>query len=99
MINSFSTNVLNNNFKRYTDNENLQGLFFTNNSRETEIKFRNEVTKNIGSWKIVAGFNVENAIYKNETNDSNANLNYNTEINFSSLDFLPKQPLQFLMIN
>ena len=61
MINSISTNILNNNFKRYTDNENLQGLFFTNNSRETEMKFRNEITKNIGSWKIVAGFNVENS--------------------------------------
>lgn len=87
MINSISTNVLNNNFKRYTDNENLQGLFFSNNSRETEIKFRNEVTKNLGNWKIVAGFNVENAIYKNETNDLNTNGNYTSEINFIKSGF------------
>lgn len=87
MVNSISTNILNNNFKRYTDNENLQGLFFTNNSRETEIKFRNEVTKNVGSWKIVAGFNVENAIYKNETNDVNSNTNYTTEIDFVKAGF------------
>lgn len=87
MINSISSNTLNNNFKRYTDNENLQGLFFTNNSRETEIKFRNEVTKNLGSWKVVAGFNVENAIYKNDTNDINANLNYSTAINFVKAGF------------
>lgn len=87
MINSFSTNVLNNNFKRYTDNENLGGLFFTNNSRETEIKFRNEVTKNYGNWKVVTGFNVENAIYKNDTNDNNANLNYSTAIHFIKTGF------------
>ena len=87
MINSLSTNVLNNNFNRYTDNENLEGLFFTNNSRETEIKFRNEVTKNYGNWKVVAGFNVENAIYKNDTNDSNANLNYSTAINLIKTGF------------
>jgi len=87
MINSLSTNVLNNNFKRYTDNENLEGLFFTNNSRESEVKFRNEVTKNYGNWKVVAGFNIENAIYKNDTNDSNSNLNYSTAINFIKTGF------------
>ncbi len=87
MINSISTNILNNNFRRYTDNENLQGLFFTNNSRETELKFRNEITKNLGSWKIVAGFNLENAIYKNETNDINANIMYDTGINFIKTGF------------
>jgi hypothetical protein len=87
MINSISTNVLNNNFKRYTDNENLQGLYFTNNSRESEIKLRNEVTKNIGNWKVVAGFNVENAIYKNETIDNNTNGSYITQINFIKSGF------------
>jgi hypothetical protein len=96
MINSISTNILNNNFKRYTDNENLQGLFFTNNSRETELKLRNEVTKNIGNWKIVAGFNVENAIYKNETNDINANRLYNTEINFIKTGFFAQTSTTFL---
>ena len=87
MINSISTNILNNNFKRYSDNENLEGLFFTNNSRETEVKFRNEVTKNLGNWKIVIGFNVENALYKNETEDVIANGFYATEINFIKSGF------------
>jgi CarboxypepD_reg-like domain/TonB-dependent Receptor Plug Domain len=87
MINSISTNILNNNFKRYTDNENLQGLFFANNSRETEVKFRNEITKNYGNWKVVAGFNVENAIYRNDTQDIINTLNYATEINFIKSGF------------
>jgi hypothetical protein len=87
MINSISTNILNNNFKRYTDNENEQGLFFTNNSRETEVKFRNEVTKNFGNWKIVAGFNVENALYKNDTQDIISNGFYSTQINFIKSGF------------
>jgi hypothetical protein len=87
MVNSISTNILNNNFKRYTDNENLQGLFFDNNSRETEIKFRNEVTKNYGNWKVVAGLNVENAIYSNQTANITANQTYATELNFIKSGF------------
>ena len=87
MINSISTNILNNNFKRYTDNENLQGLFFINNSRETEVKFRNEITKNFGNWKVVAGFNVENAIYRNDTQNLNQNINFSTQINFFKSGF------------
>ncbi|SHG25537.1 TonB-dependent Receptor Plug Domain [Flavobacterium micromati] len=87
MINSISTNILNNNFQRFTDNENEQGLFFSNNSRETEVKFRNEVTKNIGDWKIVAGFNVENALYTNDTQDIILNSFYSTQINFIKSGF------------
>jgi CarboxypepD_reg-like domain/TonB-dependent Receptor Plug Domain len=82
MINSISTNILNNNFRRFSDNENLQGLYFTNNSRETEIKFRNEITKNYNNWKVVAGLNVENAIYENKTAIANPLLNYDSKINF-----------------
>ncbi len=82
MLNSVSTNILNNNFRRFSDNENLQGLYFTNNSRETEIKFRNEITKNINNWKVVVGFNVENDSYKNTTAIVNSNLNYQTNFSF-----------------
>ena len=82
MLNSISANVLNNNFRRYNDNENLEGLYFTNNSKETEIKFRNEVTKNIADWKLVAGFNIINANYSNTTEILLANLAYETKFNF-----------------
>jgi hypothetical protein len=33
---TLSTNILNNNFRRYADNENEDGLLFSNKSRETE---------------------------------------------------------------
>ena len=81
MLNSISANILNNNFRRYNDNENLEGLYFTNNSKETEIKFRNEVTKNIADWKLVAGFNIINANYSNTTEILLANLAYETKFN------------------
>ena len=96
MINSISTNILNNNFQRFTDNENEQGLFFSNNSRETEVKFRNEVTKNIGDWKIVAGFNVENALYKNDTQNIINNENYSTDINFIKSGFFAQSSTTIL---
>ena len=99
MINSISTNILNNNFQRFTDNENEQGLFFSNNSRETEIKFRNEVTKNIGDWKIVAGFNVENALYKNDTQNIINNENYSTDINFIKSGFFAQSSTTILNDN
>lgn len=82
MLNSLSANILNNNFRRFTDNENLTGLYFSNNSKETEIKLRNEVTKNINDWKIVAGLNVTNADYSNKTSIINQGLNYDSSINF-----------------
>ncbi|OAB26205.1 TonB-dependent Receptor Plug Domain [Flavobacterium fryxellicola] len=99
MINSISTNILNNNFQRFTDNENEQGLFFSNNSRETEVKFRNEVTKNIGDWKIVAGFNVENALYTNDTQNIINNENYSTDINFVKSGFFAQSSTTILNDN
>jgi CarboxypepD_reg-like domain/TonB-dependent Receptor Plug Domain len=96
MLNSISANVLNNNFKRYTDNENLTGLYFANNARETEIKFRNEVTKNINDWKIVAGFNVTNSIYSNKTAVQTPFLNYETKLNFFKYGFFAQASKTFL---
>jgi Carboxypeptidase regulatory-like domain/TonB-dependent Receptor Plug Domain len=96
MINSISTNILNNNFRRFSDNENLQGLYFTNNSRETEIKFRNEITKNYNNWKVVAGLNVENAIYENKTAIVNPILNYDSKINFLKYGLFAQTSNSFL---
>jgi Carboxypeptidase regulatory-like domain/TonB-dependent Receptor Plug Domain len=96
MLNSVSANVLNNNFKRYKDNENLTGLFFNNNSKETEIKYRNEITKNIQDWKITTGFNITNSIYKNETQIINQNLEYKTDLNFFKFGIFIQTSKSFL---
>ncbi|MGB5979185.1 MAG: TonB-dependent receptor, partial [Cyclobacteriaceae bacterium] len=47
-----STNVLNNDFTRYDDNENETGLYFRNDSRETERKLRYEYTRFAGDWTL-----------------------------------------------
>jgi Carboxypeptidase regulatory-like domain/TonB-dependent Receptor Plug Domain len=96
MTNSISTNILNNNFKRYTDNENLTGLYFNNNAKETEIKFRNEITKNINDWKISAGFNVTNSIYQTETSILSQNLEYKTDLNFMKYGLFVQTSTTFL---
>ncbi len=96
MMNSLSANILNNNFRRFTDNENLTGLYFSNNSKETEIKLRNEVTKNINDWKIVAGFNVTNADYSNKTSIINQGLNYDSSINFFKYGLFAQASKSFL---
>ncbi len=96
MLNSLSANILNNNFKRYTNNENLTGLYFTNNARETEIKLRNEITKNINDWKIVAGFNVTNSIYSNKTSIQTPFLSYETKLNFIKYGLFAQASKSFL---
>lgn len=96
MVNSLSANILNNNFRRFADNENLEGLFFTNNSKETEIKFRNEVTKNINDWKLVAGFNVITASYTNSTSILLSNLSYQTQFDFLKYGLFAQASTTFL---
>lgn len=77
-----SVNILNNDFSRYQDNENLSGLVFRNNSRETEQKLRYAYTRFIKDWSITAGANVTHAIYTNETEDFAFNNQFLTEIDF-----------------
>jgi TonB-dependent Receptor Plug Domain/CarboxypepD_reg-like domain len=96
MLNSLSTNILNNNFRRFTDNENLEGLYFTNNSKETEVKFRNEVTKNINDWKLVAGFNIISASYNNTTSIVLSNLSYETKFDFLKYGLFAQASTTFL---
>lgn len=77
-----STNILNNNFSRYLDNENLSGLVLKNNSRETEQKLRYHYTRFVNNWSLNFGVNVTRAIYSNETEDIAFDNTFLTEIDF-----------------
>ncbi len=77
-----SGNILNNTFDRYTDNENKQGLLFTNNSVEDENKLRYELTNFAGQWTISSGFLAQYSRYTNTTKDVVNEIDYSTHLTF-----------------
>jgi len=79
---TLSTNMLQNTFLRYKDNVNENGLYFKNDSRQSETKLRYGITKFMGTWTTTYGFNIQNSNYTNITNDVVNNYTYDTKLNF-----------------
>ena len=82
MRTALSTNYLRNEFDRYRDNENQEGLFFRNESVEWETKLRYELTRYAGAWTLGAGATIQNAYYENRTLDLNNGVDFSVENNF-----------------
>ncbi|MEM9051422.1 MAG: TonB-dependent receptor, partial [Bacteroidota bacterium] len=82
MTTTISNNFLDNEFSRYSDNENQEGRFFVNDSREMETKLRYAFNYFSDGWKWTSGFNVQRSDYSNFTEDLNRNFQYETEIDF-----------------
>ena len=82
MRNSLSYNVFNNVFEQYADNENETGLFFSNDSKEQEIKLRSEITTYVNDWKVIKGGTLQRVDYQNTTNDINNDLTFTSNFNF-----------------
>jgi hypothetical protein len=87
MTTTLSNNFLVNNFSRYRDNENREGRFFNNDSREMETKLRYAFNYFSDGWKWTSGFNVQRSDYRNFTEDQNRNFQYETEIDFIKYGF------------
>ena len=79
---TISGNVLDNQFTRYEDNIEEEGLLFSNNSRETEQKLRVEATKFINDWSLSYGFNIQKSAYSNTTFDAQNAVTFDSEIDF-----------------
>ena len=69
MTTTLSFNTLANDFLRFTDNVNEEGLFFRNDSRETEVRMRTRVTQFIGPWTASYGATLIRGDYDNNTQD------------------------------
>jgi len=81
MLTALSTNLLSNNLKQYEDNENETGLYFQNDSRETEYKLRYEQTRFVGEWTVTGGFTVQHADYFNNSLNLTNNFSYEVDYN------------------
>lgn len=83
MTTTVSSNYLQNDFIRYADNENEEGLLFKNDSRETETKFRYEYTRFIDDWNVSGGFSFQRVNYENNTLDEIDDFEFNTNLAFN----------------
>ena len=79
---ALSTNKLKNIFSRYNDNENLNDLYFRNDSHEWETKLRLKTVNYINDWKISWGGNIQYSDYFNNTSDLYNQAEYVTKFNF-----------------
>ena len=79
---ALSTNKLKNIFSRYDDNENLEGIYFRNDSHEWETKLRAKTINYLKNWKITWGGNIQYSDYYNNTTDYYNQIEYLTKINF-----------------
>lgn len=79
---TLSTNSLNNLFNRYEDNETKTNIYFSNDSKEKETKFRFQYTKFLGDWKFTSGANFQYSDYTNTTVSVRSNIDYSTAIDF-----------------
>ena len=81
-IMALSTNKLKNIFSKYNDNEQLDGLYFKNDSHEWETKLRAKTVNYIKDWKIIWGGNIQYSDYFNNTSDIYNQVEYLTKVNF-----------------
>ncbi|MEL6836953.1 MAG: TonB-dependent receptor [Bacteroidota bacterium] len=77
-----SINTLKNDFTRFSDNVAETGAFFTNDSEETEVKLRYELTRYVGNWILSGGFGVQRAMFSNNSVNEIDDVTYFSEIDF-----------------
>ena len=87
MTTTISTNYLNNNFTRYEDNVNQEGLVFNNESVEQETKLRYNLTRFIDNWTVSGGLVAQRATYRNETVDNTNGFSFDTDLSFYRYGF------------
>ena len=79
---AISYNRLRNEFSRYEDNQEREGLLAVTNSTETEFKLRPTYTHFINNWSVSTGFNVIYADYTNKTENIIQNISSDSGIDF-----------------
>lgn len=82
MLTTFSINSLTNDFTRYTDNVNETGAFFTNDSKETEVKLRTEQTRYVGNWILTGGISLQRTMFDNNSTNVVDDISYISTIDF-----------------
>lgn len=82
MTTSASINLLRNDFKRFQNNVEQSGLFLNNISQEQEAKLRYYFKRYYEKFELSAGAVIQNADYRNDTEDLINGFSYNNSLNF-----------------
>ena len=77
-----STNILNNEFSRFENNETREGMILNNISREAEEKLRYTYTRFVNDWAITFGGNLILAQYRNSTKDFIFDNDFSSDVDF-----------------
>jgi len=96
MTTTISTNYLQNEFTRFEDNVNQEGVLFNNYSEERETKLRYNYTRFIGPWTIAGGFSFQRVNYANATVDQTNNFNFDTDLDFNRSGLFTQVSRDFL---
>ena len=84
LLTTLSNNVLQNNLKQYLDNINEQGLYFSNDSRESQTTFKAEVLKFLDDKSSLSvGTIVQKNNYENSTFSVQSLNQFDSKIDFS----------------
>jgi hypothetical protein len=75
-------NTLHNDFTRYANNVEETDPYFTNDSKESEIKLRYEQTRYVGNWIFTGGFGIQQVMFENNSSNLIDNITYNSNIDF-----------------
>lgn len=87
MTTTISTNSLQNDFIRYSDNVNQAGILFSNESEEQETKLRYNLTRFFNTWTLSSGFVVQRANYTNNTTNVINDVRFETDLSFFRYGF------------
>jgi hypothetical protein len=82
MLTTLSMNTLHNDFTRYANNVEETDPYFTNDSKESEIKLRYEQTRYVGNWIFTGGFGIQQVMFENNSSNLVDNITYNSNIDF-----------------
>lgn len=96
METTISTNYLNNDFTRFADNVNQEGIFFNNDSEEQETKLRYNYTRFLQDWTLSGGFVLQRASYTNNTTSLINNIDFQTELDFNRYGFFGQVSRSFI---
>ena len=83
MTTTVSSNSLQNDFIRYADNVNEEGILFRNDSQERETKLRYHLTRFLSEWTVSGGFSFQRVDYRNTTNNVINDFRFDTDLSFN----------------
>jgi len=94
--NSLSYSTIKNRFQQFSDNENMEGLFFDNKTQETYAKLRTELVNYLEQWKFSSGITLQGAAYTNKTEDVFSGFSFESDLSFVSYGIFGQASRSFL---